>query len=237
MGGGFSQQQPKVAASAATVRVQEAEREKGNLSTVKCFVLDNSIRESTIGISRGHTLADKLAIAEAISGCGFREVVGGYFGTCRNVDDALPEAWVKNGGSLDNLWGFAWYHNGLDEKGMPLPDPCSGVVEMAQRHKIPNAIIEVECYAPSIPYGSFNLAEHVKEQIRWAMANLPRRAEGALPPRTMIILGDMGYARRAPGGIARALDIIRQIAKMDHAVRPFGILCEEPTGFELPEKW
>ena len=237
MGGGFSSQQPK-AAAASTMRLHmEANREKTNLSTVKCFVLDNSIRESTTGISRGHTLADRLAIAEAISGCGFKDVVCGYFGTSRKVDDALPEAWVKNGGSLDSLWGFAWYHGGLGDRGIPLPDPCSGLVEMAQTHKIPNAIIEVECNAPSMPYETFDLAEHVERQIRWAMENLPRRAEGALPPRTMIIFGDMGYDRRSAGGMARALEVILEIGRMDPAVRPMGVLCKEPTGFELPESW
>ena len=51
------------------------------------FVLDNSLRESTVGQDKGHTLADKVGVLDAVKSCGFRHIVIGEFNAKRQVDD------------------------------------------------------------------------------------------------------------------------------------------------------
>ena len=60
---------------------------RARLRDMKVFVLDNSIRESTVGQDRGHTLADKLGIFEAVKSCGFKHIVLGVLNARRQVDD------------------------------------------------------------------------------------------------------------------------------------------------------
>ncbi len=51
------------------VRVKKRER----LQTMDFFVLDNSIRESTVGQLRSHTIENKKAIFEQVKKCGILE--------------------------------------------------------------------------------------------------------------------------------------------------------------------
>jgi hypothetical protein len=61
------------------------------LSNLKLFVLDNSIRESTVGQTRGHTPGDKVEISKWASRCGFHHQVVAAFGGSRRVDDNYCE--------------------------------------------------------------------------------------------------------------------------------------------------
>ena len=59
------------------------------LRDVDCFVLDNSIRESTVGQLRGHTLDSKWKIYEEVKKCGFKNtIVARYY--CRSHIHRLP---------------------------------------------------------------------------------------------------------------------------------------------------
>ena len=49
--------------------MQHAKDEKENLVQNELFVLDNSLRESTVGQLRGHTIENKWKIYEQVSAC------------------------------------------------------------------------------------------------------------------------------------------------------------------------
>lgn len=49
--------------------MQHAKDEKENLVQNELFVLDNSLRESTVGQLRGHTIENKWKIYEQVSTC------------------------------------------------------------------------------------------------------------------------------------------------------------------------
>lgn len=79
-----------------------------NLSKVNDFlILDNSLRETTVGTPRGHTLEEKHQIVEAIADTGLKEIILGSFGSKIAVDSQIAEYWGKLGKSFDNTWGFA----------------------------------------------------------------------------------------------------------------------------------
>lgn len=56
---------------------------------MKVFVLDNSLRESTVGQSIGHSFQDKFEVLNAAAKCGFNHRIVGAFGVSRRVDDAF----------------------------------------------------------------------------------------------------------------------------------------------------
>ena len=62
------------------------------------FVLDNSLRESTVGQDKGHTLADKVGVLDAVKSCGFRHIVIGVLNAKRQVDDDLVRHLKGDGG-------------------------------------------------------------------------------------------------------------------------------------------
>jgi len=52
-------------------------------------VLDNSLRESTVGQVRGHTLSDKFEIYDEAQRCGFRNFIVAAFSDTTRVEDSF----------------------------------------------------------------------------------------------------------------------------------------------------
>ena len=71
---------------------QEAVKRE-TLRNLDCFVLDNSIRESTVGQLRGHTLENKWKVYEEVKKCGFNNIVVASFAHMTRVDDL--STWSK----------------------------------------------------------------------------------------------------------------------------------------------
>ena len=54
------------------------------------FVLDNSLRETTVASLYGHTVEGKYRVLEAVRAAGMRHLILGAFGpTCEDVDSNL----------------------------------------------------------------------------------------------------------------------------------------------------
>jgi hypothetical protein len=72
------------------------------------FILDNSLRETTVGTSRGHTLEQKHKIFDAIAESGLKEIILGAFGSKISVDSQVASRWRSHlGRSFDRTWGFS----------------------------------------------------------------------------------------------------------------------------------
>eukprot|EP00567_Pseudictyota_dubia_P007645 CAMPEP_0197445278 /NCGR_PEP_ID=MMETSP1175-20131217/10537_1 /TAXON_ID=1003142 /ORGANISM="Triceratium dubium, Strain CCMP147" /LENGTH=904 /DNA_ID=CAMNT_0042976211 /DNA_START=89 /DNA_END=2803 /DNA_ORIENTATION=+ len=70
------------------------------------FVLDNTLRETTVGTSRGHTQKEKHEILDQIAKTGLEEIILGSFGSKISVDGQVCQRWDEMGKSFDNSWGF-----------------------------------------------------------------------------------------------------------------------------------
>ena len=94
----------KVMADPAAVKPLTAE----NLGEANdFFILDNSLRETTVGAARGHTMEEKLRIVDALAETGLEEVILGAFGAKVSVDSQIAAQWKRLGKSYDNAWGFS----------------------------------------------------------------------------------------------------------------------------------
>ena len=77
------------------------------LQDLDMFVLDNSIRESSIGQLRGHTLESKWAIYDEVKKCGFQHIIVGLLSHMTQVDDIFIKQLVERGEERDDLWVFS----------------------------------------------------------------------------------------------------------------------------------
>jgi hypothetical protein len=71
------------------------------------IIEDNSLRETTVGAIRGHTLEEKHKIVDCIAESGLDEVILGAYGSKISVDSQIPARWRELGNSFDSTWGFS----------------------------------------------------------------------------------------------------------------------------------
>ena len=77
------------------------------LRDLDLFVLDNSIRESTVGQLRGHTLESKWQIYDEVRRCGFTNIIVASFSHMTRVDDVFIQQLVEKGEDRNNLFAFS----------------------------------------------------------------------------------------------------------------------------------
>ena len=77
------------------------------LRDLDLFVLDNSIRESTVGQLRGHTLENKWQLYEEVKRCGFKNIIVAAFSHMTRVDDVFIKQMVDRGEDRSGLYAFS----------------------------------------------------------------------------------------------------------------------------------
>ena len=76
------------------------------LKELDLVVLDNSIRESTVGQLRGHTLENKWKIYDEVKTCGFKFIVVAAFSHMTRVDDTFIQELIAEGEDPKDLFAF-----------------------------------------------------------------------------------------------------------------------------------
>jgi hypothetical protein len=85
------------------VRVEKRER----LKNMEFFLLDNSIRESTVGQLRSHTLETKLKIFQHVQKTGAKNIIVASFSHMTRVDDDFCQWIVDNNVDRSGLFSFS----------------------------------------------------------------------------------------------------------------------------------
>ena len=78
-----------------------------SLRDLDLFVLDNSIRGSTVGQLRGHTSEDKWRIFDEVKKCGFTNAIVASLTDDVHVDDDFLEELVINAEDTTGLYVFS----------------------------------------------------------------------------------------------------------------------------------
>lgn len=210
------------------------------LREMNIFVLDNSLRETTVGQPVGHSLGDKFKILSANKECGFHHQVAGAFSTGERVDDVfsgeLKKAAEKRPDSVFYAFSEVFLH---------LKDGCmctgeddipTGLQKMKE-YGIPNAIIEIDIAYDKIDWnGKFpvsKLIEHLTFLLKWSHENL---SEPTGVDRRMIFINLRDFPVAMLKCPERVLEIVRGISRMPPAYRPAGLMEEEPMGEYFPEE-
>ena len=214
-------------------KVLKRKKAKRNvLKNLDCFVLDNSLRESTVGQLRGHTLENKLAILDEVKRCGFKNIIVAAFGHMTRVDDHFLDALDKRGEDMSVLYAFSDLvsypiTDGIpDTKTIPI-----GIAKMGT-FKLRNPIFEIDLADSNIDYDKFTMKDYcdvLLTRIQWTFDNLSREA------RIFVNLRDFPLAMMtAP---ERVFSLVSFMGSQPPEIRDhLGIIYEEPTGKYLPEE-
>lgn len=166
-------------------------QKRKRLREMKVFVLDNSLRESTVGQVVGHSLDDKFKILDEITKCGFHDQIVGAFSQQRRVDDAFCQQLAERASTDARLYAFTEDSDTTANGKMLFGEDHIPIgLEKMKKYKIPSAIIEVDVADDSVDWeGEFPVSkfmEMITFLLKWTHANLVE--PGDAPPRNMLNL-------------------------------------------------
>jgi len=220
---------------------------RARLRDMKVFVLDNSLRESTVAQVAGHTLNNKTEILEQIKLCGLKDVIVAAFGGLseddRRVDDAFCEQLeehLKSVGGMDDARTYAFTEIAdeiVDGKMLYGEEKVPSGLQKMKRYGIPNAIIEIDVNNSSVDWDKFPVSEVIKVLtflLTWTKANLKGPSADNECRRNMVNLRDLPIAMiECP---QRTLELVAAIAKLPKEIRPCALIFEEPLGEYFPDE-
>lgn len=214
----------------ANSKLAEHLKHQQTLSELDCFVLDNSIRESTVGALRGHTLENKWKIYDEVKRCGFKHIIVAAFSHMTRVDDYFIKQLVERGEDMSMLYSFAeaW---GSVANGLPDVESIHFSLEKMKSLQLQNPIFEIDLADSRIDWEAFTMRrvkDTLLKRIEWTMENLASDA------KIFINFRDFPFAMEKVAGAQRLLEITQFLALLPMKKRPFGLIFEDPTGKYFP---
>eukprot|EP01052_Picozoa_sp_SAG31_P029560 SAG31_NODE_2947_length_4873_cov_8.636364_3_plen_341_part_00 len=209
------------------------------LRSIDCFVLDNSIRETTVAQLAGHTLQCKLKIMALTKECGITDQILAAFGDTERVDDVLLAHLNSMGHDLSRAYAFTeatasspvdgstTEHTELGGRTQPAAwDRAvpAGLLRCAQ-YNCRNPIIEIDVQEQLRKIGLIGVKQLLWWRLLWCFKNL---AGG----RVFINYRDWPHAwRQSEEAI---VELTRWLGTLPAELRPFGLCYEDPTGQLTP---
>ena len=210
--------------------IAQEKRKRARLEDLDLIVLDNSIRESTVGQLRGHTLENKWKINDEVKKCGFKFIIVAAFSHMTRVDDTFIQQIVDKGEDVNNLFAFTEV---IEKVNDGIPDTKSIPVGLQKMKTVGliNPIIEIDLAIDSINWDVFtveDMCQLLLERIKWS-----RRM---LSPDAKIMVNLRDFPDAMVYQMERLFTVVDFLGSLSSAERPFGIMYEEPTGKFLPEE-
>ena len=88
-------------------KLRKANEAKEKLKNQNLFVLDNSLRETTVASLQAHTIENKRAIYDEIKRVCFKHFFEESFSTQTRIGDLFLEELIKAGEDLSNTFAFS----------------------------------------------------------------------------------------------------------------------------------
>ena len=220
------------------VRMEHAVADKSEKRTVlrdlDCFVLDNSIRESTVGQLRGHTLENKWKIYEEVKKCGIKHVIVAAFSHMTRVDDEFIRQLGERAEDFSTLYAFTEVTESIKD-GVPDKDTVPVGMKKMKAFGLRNPIIEIDLADDNVDWvEKFTVVDYcdlILERINWAKGNLRKDQQDM---NIFVNFRDFPFAIvKHP---RRLLHVTAFLARLPDDTRPFGLIYEEPTGRLMPEE-
>ncbi|KAJ7371282.1 hypothetical protein OS493_026926 [Desmophyllum pertusum] len=210
--------------------IAQEKSKRARLQDLDLIVVDNSIRESTVGQLRGHTLENKWKIYNEVKKCGFKFIVVAAFSHMTRVDDTFIREIVAKGEDVNNLFAFTEV---IEEVNDGIPDTKTTPVGLSKMQEVGliNPIIEIDLAIDSINWDVFtvqDMCQLLVQRFNWSRKKLSPNA------KIMVNLRDFPDAMVYQ--MERLFAVVDFLASLPASERPFGIMFEEPTGKYLPEE-
>ncbi|XP_038054925.1 uncharacterized protein LOC119727133 [Patiria miniata] len=200
------------------------------LRDLDVFVLDNSIRESTVGQLRGHTLESKWQIYEEVKKCGFKNTIVASFSHMTRVDDIFIKELKEKGEDPEGLWAFSEITEGAKNR-VPDTENVPVGIRKLQPAGLYSVIFEVDLGDGVYDFDNFSiqdLCELLNKWNNWCFENLS--------PKAKVMYSFRDLPDTMPDHSDRVFDVVSYLADLPADRRPFGLMFEEPRGKSLPEE-
>ena len=217
----------------ATINAEIAEQystKRKILRDLDIFVLDNSLRETTVGQLRGHTLENKVKIYQETKKCGFEYIIVASFNHMTRVGDTFCQWLVDNNEDRSKMFSFSEITEGvkngkLDTETLPVS------LKKCKEYRIPNVILEIDLADSSVDWDKkFTIADMcrlLQQRINWCYDNLSPKS------KTLVNFRDFPFAMSSIDSTIRVLSVVKFLGNLPN--RGFGI-CIEELGQYLPEE-
>ena len=209
------------------VRVQKRDR----LKTLDFFILDNSIRESTVGQLRSHTLENKLAIYEQVKKCGIKDIIVASFAHMTRVDDDFCQYLLDRGEDFSRLYSFSEVSEGIKDGAY---DTESVPVSLRKNKKygLRNVFFECDLVDKNIKWGEKfkrrDMCAMIRKWIEWVRDNIHKDG------RILLNLRDLPLAMTSKP--KRVLKVVKYLSELPDHLKMFALCFEDPMGEYLPEE-
>ena len=217
----------QVKADIQQVRVQKRER----LKNLDFYLLDNSIRESTVGQLRSHTLQNKIDIFNEVQKVRAKDMIVASFAHMTRVDDDFVKWLKERGEDFSRFFSFSEVSEGIkddvyDTETVPFP------LQKNKLYGIPNPFFEVDLANDDVAWGTKFTAEDMAQLIykwmKWTYENIDKNARVAINFRDI-----PSVMQEDP---KRLLYIVKFLANLPAEHRPWSLAFEDPMGESLPEE-
>ena len=201
------------------------------LKDLDLFILDNSIRESTVGQLRSHTLADKIQIYEQVKECGIKDIIVASFTRLKGVDDDFCQYLIDQQEDLSRLYSFSEVTEGVvdgayDTKTVPIS------LRKNKHFSLRNVFFEADLASKKCKweekFTTHDMCELLLKWIKWVHENIHKDA------RVLLNIRDLPHAMTvAP---TRVLKVVQFLAQLPPELNMFALCFEDPLGEYLPEE-
>lgn len=210
------------------VRIQKRER----LKNLDFFCLDNSLRESTVGQLRSHTLQNKIDILEEVKRCGIKDKIVASFANSTRVDDKFVEHLIQQGEDFSDCYSFSE----LSQDGV-----VDGTYET---EKLPVGLVKNKKYGLYNTFFECDLVDSLcKWGKKWTFRDqcqlLQKRVDyvfDEMSPKARILLNLRDFPAAMKSHPKRVLRFVKFMSNLPADRRLFALCFEDPLGEYLPEE-
>jgi len=196
------------------------------LKNMEVFILDNTMRETTVAALKAHTVENKRAIYEEIKKCGFKYFIVESFNSQTRIGDLFLEELINHGEDLTNAFAFSELWENLEEE-IPQPDIPIGLTKCKQ-FGINNVVLEFDLMYYKIDYDEFDMEEicwYFKDKVDWIRANLS--------PRSLILINIRDFSQTMEFEPHRVGYFVNFVSSLPPEERILGLIFED-LGKVLP---
>ena len=201
------------------------------LKNVDFFLLDNSIRESTVGQLRGHTVEDKIKIYDQVRRVGITDIIVASFSNMTRVDDDFVKHLRASGEDFNMFYSFSE----VSQKGVVDGEYESETLPIGLKknlqYGIKNTIFEVDLENESLEWDKKYKLEDLQELIRKRIDYVFERIPDA---KVLVNLRDFPIAME--NHPKRMLKFVQFLSSLPKSRKLFAIIFEDSTGEYLPEQ-
>ena len=221
----------------------ELARKKNVWKNLDFFVLDNSLRETTVAQIQSHTLSDKQKIFKEVKKCGFTDIIVASFSSATRVDDTFVQ-WLSqtHKREYEKFYSFSEVTVGVeyDENGNSLykyntgdsADDLPDGMKKNKLYQLQNTVFEADFgNEDDVKWGETwtvdDMCKLIEKRIRWAKDNIYKNG------RNFLNIRDLSTVMQSDP--ERMIRIIKHVATMPKEYRLYGMIFEEPGGECMPE--